>query len=47
MPWMVYAIIFLVVNTALYILYAAQYFALNDATNGAGNIVAAIIYLGK
>jgi len=44
-PWMVFVIVFLVANTVLYIVYAVQYFAINDTTNGAGNIIAAIIYL--
>jgi hypothetical protein len=46
-PWMVYVIVFLVANTVLYIFYAAQYFGMEDSTNGAGNIVAAVIYLCK
>ena len=46
-PWMVYTIVFLIANTVLYIVYAAQFFAINDTANGAGNIVAALIYLCK
>jgi hypothetical protein len=46
-PWMVYVIIFMVANTILYIIYAAQYFSANDAANGAGNIIGALIYLCK
>jgi len=46
-PWMVFVIVFIVANTVLYIVNAAQYFAMNDTTNGAGNIVGAIIYLCK
>jgi len=44
-PWMVYVIIFMIANTILYILYAAEYFSVNDAANGTGNIIAALIYL--
>jgi hypothetical protein len=42
-PWMVYTIVFLVANTALYIVYAAQYIEKGDSANGVGNIVGAII----
>jgi uncharacterized membrane protein YesL len=44
-PWMVYTIVFLITNTVLYILDAAQYFAFKYIAAGTGNIVAAIIYL--
>jgi hypothetical protein len=46
-PWMLYVIIFIIANTVFYIIYAAEYFSINDATNGAGNIIAALIYLCK
>jgi hypothetical protein len=46
-PWMAYTIFFLVANTALYILSAVEFFTLNDNTNGAGNIAAAVIYVCK
>jgi hypothetical protein len=44
---MVYVIVFLVANTALYIVKAVEYFSIKDTPNGAGNIVAAVIYLRK
>jgi hypothetical protein len=46
-PWMVYVIVFLVANTILSIVQAAQYFAMKDSANGAGNIIGAVIYLCK
>jgi len=46
-PWMVYTIAFLIVNTILFIFYAVEYFTINDAENGAASIVAAVIYLCK
>ena len=46
-PWMVYVIVFMIANTILYILYAAEYFSVNNAVNGTGNIIAALIYLCK
>jgi hypothetical protein len=46
-PWMVYTIVFLVANTVLYIVYAAQYLAINDTANGAGHIIGIFIYFGK
>jgi hypothetical protein len=47
MPWMVYTIIFLVVNTVLLIYSAVEYFKMNDATNGVVHIGLAIIYFCK
>jgi hypothetical protein len=46
-PWMVYVIVFMIANTVLYIIYAAQYFSARDAVNGTGNIIGALIYLCK
>ena len=47
MPWMVYTIFFLFANTALYMVYAAQYFTMDYKPNGAGIIVATLIYVCK
>jgi uncharacterized membrane protein len=44
-PWMVYTIIFLIVNTIIYIVQAVQLFRANDASNGAVNIVAATLFV--
>jgi hypothetical protein len=44
-PWMVYTIVFLITNTVLYIFEAAEYFSRYDNVNGAGNIVAAVIFV--
>lgn len=45
MPWMVYTIIFVIVNTVLYIVNAAQYFEMGWSTQGTGNIIGAVIYI--
>jgi len=46
-PWMVYVIVFMIANTILGIISAAQYISVNDAANGTGHIIAALIYLCK
>ena len=46
-PWMVYVIVFMIATIVLYIIYAAEYFSVNNAVNGTGNIIAALIYLCK
>jgi hypothetical protein len=46
-PWMVFVIVFMIANTILYIIYAAQEFSAKNATNGTGNIIAALVYLCK
>jgi len=44
-PWLVFTVVFLIVNTVLNIVSAAEYFALKDIAGGAGNLVAAAIYI--
>jgi hypothetical protein len=44
---MLYTFFFLVANTAIYMVYAAHDFAINDKTSGAENFVAAFLYLCK
>ena len=46
-PWMVYVIVFMIANTVLFIIFAAQFFSANNAANGIGIIIAALIYLCK
>jgi len=46
-PWMVCNIVFLIVNTILYIVEALEYFSVHDASNGALCIVAAILLACK
>jgi len=47
MPWMVFAIVFVVVNTVLHIFCAVQFFAMGYTANGAGCIIGAVIYICK
>jgi len=46
-PWMVYTIIFLIVNTIIFIVEAVELFRANVASSGAVNIVAAILLACK
>jgi hypothetical protein len=47
MPWMVYTVVFLVANTVVYIVSAAEYFAVGYAVNGVAYIIGVIIYICK
>jgi len=46
-PWMVYVIVFMIATIVLYIIYAAEYFSVNDAAIRTGNIIGAFIHLCK
>ena len=46
-PWMVYTIVFLFVNTALFIVYAVAYFSVHYTAGGVGSIIGAVIYICK
>jgi hypothetical protein len=45
LPWLVYTVVFIIVNTVLNIYNAVQYFEIGNGAFGAGMIVGAIIYL--
>jgi hypothetical protein len=46
-PWMVYTLFFLIVNTVLYIVNAATYLGMGWAAEGTGYIIGIIIYIRK
>jgi len=46
-PWMVYTIVFLIMNIIFFFAYDVVYFSINDTANGVGNIIGAIIYVCK
>jgi hypothetical protein len=47
MPWMVYTVVFLILETVLYIIIAAQYFKMGLSYEGAVSLVVAVIYIRK
>lgn len=47
LPWLVFTVVYLIANTVLYIVNAAQYFDAGYGSLGAGYIVGAIIYIRK
>jgi len=47
MAWMLFTTGFLFPSTVLYVFYAAQYFAIEDTTKGAGCIIGVVIYVCK
>jgi len=46
-PWMVFTVVLLIANTVLYIVYAVQYFSINDTAGGVGSIIGTVVFVCK
>jgi uncharacterized BrkB/YihY/UPF0761 family membrane protein len=46
-PWMVFTLVFLIANIILFIVYAVNYFSINDTAGGVGSIIETVVFVCK